>query len=113
MNTDDMTLGQMKEIMNMFGKIKYEKPRDYGLSIVVVDRGFVYIGFCSHEGDDLRITRCRNVRYWGTDAGLVQLINDGPTPKTKIDAEQKSVYLPRRAVISIHPVEVSAWKKLY
>ena len=53
--------------------------------IIVADKGFVFVGNCEElPGNRVRITNCRNIRYWGTSKGLGELIT-GPTPTTKAD----------------------------
>ena len=53
--------------------------------IVIADKGFVFVGACvDNEDGSVTITNCRNIRRWGTTAGLGQLI-DGPTEKTIAD----------------------------
>lgn len=55
-----------------------------GLNIAVLDRGFVYVGDVRREGDFLLIENARNIRVWGTTAGLGELRN-GPMNGTKMD----------------------------
>jgi hypothetical protein len=65
--------------------------------IVVLDRGFVYVGKVADEGENIRITNCRNIRRWGTSKGLGELVG-GPTPATQLDLVGE-VIAPKRAVI--------------
>ena len=65
--------------------------------IVVLDRGYVYVGHVSDEGENIRISNARNIRYWGTTNGLGELVN-GPTALTRLD-EVGVVIAPKRAVI--------------
>lgn len=58
---------------------------EMGLQIVVLDRGFVYVGNVTVTGDTVRIANARNIRRWGTTKGLGQLANEGPTDKTVLD----------------------------
>lgn len=75
--------------------------RDMGQNIVVLDRGFVYVGDVTLDGEFLRITKCRNIRYWGTKNGLGELRN-GPLAETKLD-EVGEVLAPMRALIHLVP----------
>jgi hypothetical protein len=70
-----------------------------GQHLVVLDRGFVYVGEVSREGDFLIITNARNVRKWGTSKGLGELIA-GPTPNTVLDP-CGVVKVPFKALISL------------
>jgi len=56
-----------------------------GKQIVVLERGFVYVGDVSREGDIITINNARNIRRWGTTAGLGQLAKQGPQAATKLD----------------------------
>jgi hypothetical protein len=70
-----------------------------GFAIVVLDRGFVYVGDVSCDSDWCVITNASNIRIWGTTNGLGELVS-GPTSKTVLD-RVGTVRAPMRAVISI------------
>jgi hypothetical protein len=78
-----------------------------GFAIVVLDRGFVYIGSATVEDDWCVITNARNIRQWGTTKGLGELVN-GPLPNTKLDAVG-TVRAPLRAVISLIDANADKW----
>lgn len=78
-----------------------------GFGIVVLDRGFVYIGDIAIEADWCVITNAKNIRVWGTTQGLGELVN-GPTKKTVTDAVG-TVRAPMRAVISVIDCERGKW----
>jgi hypothetical protein len=69
-----------------------------GQHIVVVDRGFVYVGDIAVDDQYCTINNARNIRLWGTTKGLGELRN-GPTPKTQLD-ECGTVIVPSKAIIS-------------
>lgn len=53
--------------------------------IVVVDRGWVFVGDCVDNDDgSVTIHNCLNIRRWGTSRGLGELAN-GPLANTKTD----------------------------
>lgn len=79
-----------------------------GFGIVVLDRGFVYVGSVCIDGDWCVISDARNIRYWGTERGLGQLALEGPTSKTKLDVVG-TVRAPMRAVISVIDSEEKKW----
>ena len=79
-----------------------------GLAIVVMDRGFVYIGNVTIENDWCVIENAKNIRVWGTTNGLGELVK-GPTKNTKLD-QVGSVRAPMRAVIHVIDVEADKWK---
>lgn len=53
--------------------------------IIIADRGWVFVGHCQdHEDGSVTITKCRNIRKWGTKGGLGALVN-GPLSDTISD----------------------------
>lgn len=78
-----------------------------GTAIVVLDRGFVYVGTVTVDGDWCLIADAKNIRVWGTTKGLGELVN-GPTKDTKLDAVG-NVRAPLRAVISIIDANSEKW----
>lgn len=81
---------------------------EHGKQIVILDRGFVYVGDVSQQGDWLVIEGASNVRRWGTSKGLGELAADGPTKKTVMDAAG-TVRAPLRAVIGMLACESGKW----
>jgi hypothetical protein len=79
-----------------------------GFAIVVCDRGFVYVGQITHDGEFAVIEGARNIRFWGTTAGLGELALNGPTSKTKLDLVG-IVRVPARAIINIIDTEATKW----
>jgi hypothetical protein len=71
--------------------------------IAVLDRGFVYVGDVEEQSDRIVIQRARNIRRWGTSAGLGELRN-GPLPNTVLD-QVGTVIAYRHAVIHLIPCE--------
>ena len=70
-----------------------------GFAIVVLDRGFVYVGDVECDDQWCVIRNAKNIRVWGTTKGLGELVT-GPTSKTVLD-DVGTVQAPMRAVISI------------
>lgn len=79
-----------------------------GKQIVVLDRGFVYVGDVSVNNDFVTIANASNVRRWGTSKGLGELASLGPRPNTKLDPAG-TVRAPMRAVVSLLECEAAAW----
>lgn len=74
-----------------------EKKAAVSTKIVALDRGFVFVGTVSDEGENIRISNARNIRRWGTTKGLGELV-DGPKPNTQLDPVGELI-APKRAVI--------------
>ena len=79
------------------------------LKIVVLDKGFVYVGYFTDNGDTIRIDNARCCRVWGTTRGLAQLANEGPSGSTKLD-DMTTVIAPKHPLIHTLDCEESKWK---
>ena len=79
-----------------------------GTQIVILDRGFVYVGDVSISGDFVTIAGAKNIRRWGTTKGLGELAKNGPLSKTQLD-DSGTVRAPLRAVIGFVECEATAW----
>ena len=87
-----------------------EKQVLIGFAIVVVDRGFVYVGQTEINGDWCVITDARNIRKWGTTRGLGQLAIDGPQAETVLDsAGTVRIPVATGALIHLLDTEESKW----
>ena len=80
------------------------------IKIVVLDRGFVYVGRVKIDGDFVVISAAKNIRSWGTSKGLGELVN-GPLTNTRLD-NVGTVRAPVRALIHLIEVEQSKWNLL-
>jgi hypothetical protein len=80
-----------------------------GYAIAVVDRGFIYVGECEHNGQWCVIKDASNVRRWGTTAGLGELAQNGPTKDTVLDATG-TVRVPAHALISLIDTDGALWR---
>ena len=81
-----------------------------GFFIVVLDRGFVYIGDVVYDGVSCLMTNAFNIRKWGTTQGLGELAVCGPTKDTILD-EVGTLYTPDHAVISFIDTDPALWRK--
>ena len=87
--------------------------KNHGLLIVVLQGGFVYIGEVETASLDgvpwLRISGTRNLRVWGTTAGLGQLATGGPTKETKMDVTG-TIYAPVSSLLHFMQADAKVWK---
>ena len=83
------------------------QDNDGEIKIVVLDRGFVYVGQVSQEDDFYVIKNAKNIRQWGTTKGLGELVS-GPLANTKLD-NVGTVRAPSCALISLIDVEQAKW----
>ena len=78
--------------------------------IVILDRGFVYVGDVSISDGWVVISNAKNVRRWGTSKGLGELAKTGPLKDSVIDPAGL-VRAPMRALIGLIECEASSWTK--
>ena len=112
MNINELTIGQAKELVAMFANSNVSSKQeriDHGLQIVVLDRGFVYIGFTITDGEWVHISDAKNIRRWGTTRGLGQLV-DGPMADTELDTVG-NIRVPFHSLQHLIAVKAEAWKK--
>lgn len=57
---------------------------DSKIKIVVLQRGWVYVGRYSCDGEECELDDAMCIRTWGTTKGLGELA-DGPLKNTKLD----------------------------
>jgi hypothetical protein len=82
---------------------------NHGLQIVILDRGWVYVGEVITGGQWCTIENAKCIRRWGTTDGLGQLASKGPQAETKLE-NAGTVKANMRAVIGLIGCEPSKWK---
>lgn len=69
--------------------VKYiPENKSEDIRIVVLQRGWVYVGRFNQNDKECFLTDCACIRIWGTDSskpGLGYIAENGPTDKTKLD----------------------------
>ena len=55
------------------------------IKIVILQRGWVFIGRLAQEGSNCTLTNAYNIRRWGTTNGLGELALSGAQSETKLD----------------------------
>jgi hypothetical protein len=61
-------------------------PKTSGeVRIVILQRGWVMVGYYSQEGHDCKLEKAAVIREWGTTKGLPEIAVDGPTAKTILE----------------------------
>ena len=110
MDLSNLTLAQIAELSKALygGKPAAVAPSNGAAKqIVVLDRGFVYVGDVTLAGDFVLIENAKNLRLWGTTKGLGELRN-GPLSGTQLD-DVGTVRAPLRALISLIDVDAAKW----
>jgi hypothetical protein len=78
------------------------------IKIVVLQRGWVYIGRFERNGNDCKLHNAYNIRSWGTTKGLPELVN-GATTYTKLDKCEGIVEFDWLTVVHTITVNPSKW----
>lgn len=78
------------------------------IKIVILQRGWIYIGRFSRDGNDCKLTNASCIRVWGTTKGLAELVN-GPTSSTKLDKCDGVVEFDWLTVVHTITVNQSKW----
>ena len=61
------------------------EPKNSNIKIVILQRGWVFIGRWVEDGDNCALDNAHTIRVWGTTKGLGQLALEGKTSSTKLD----------------------------
>ena len=81
------------------------------IKIVVLQRGWVYIGRFERLGNDCKLHNASCIRTWGTTKGLPELVH-GPTSNTKLDKCDGVVEFDWLTVVHTLTVNAEKWKSL-
>lgn len=86
-----------------------QKEHTGEIKIVILQRGWVYIGRFERSGNDCKLHNSFCIRTWGTTKGLPELVN-GATSSTKLDKCEGVVEFDWLTVIHTITVNQEKWK---
>ena len=81
---------------------------DGSKQIVIAQRGWVFVGDVSLDGDDVTINQAQCIRRWGTTKGLGEIAANGPTKSTVLD-DMGTVRLHVLSVVASIDCEAGKW----
>ena len=81
------------------------------IKIVVLQRGWVYIGRFERNGNDCKLHNAYCIRMWGTTKGLPELVN-GATATTKLDKCEGVVEFDWLTVVHTISVKEEKWYQI-
>jgi hypothetical protein len=84
------------------------KQYEGDVKIVVLQRGWVYIGRLERNGNDCKLHNAYCIRVWGTTKGLPELVN-GATSKTTLDKCDGVVEFDYLTVVYTITVNAKSW----
>ena len=88
-----------------------QKQFDGDIIIVVLQRGWVYIGRFERQGNDCKLHNSYCIRSWGTTKGLQELVS-GATSSTKLDKCEGVVEFDWLTVVHTITVNKESWKQI-
>jgi hypothetical protein len=88
-----------------------QKQYEGDVKIVVLQRGWIYIGRCERNGNDCKLHNAYNIRTWGTTKGLPELVN-GVTSATKLDKCEGVVEFDWLTVVYTITVNPEKWNQI-
>ena len=91
--------------------IQQTKEFDGDIKIVVLQRGWIYIGRFEKIGNLCKLHNAYNIRTWGTTKGLPELVN-GATKDTKLDKCDGIVEFDWLTVVHTITVNKNSWKQI-
>jgi hypothetical protein len=89
--------------------MKKEVETEKDIRIVILQRGWVYVGEYYEDGMDCRLEKAKNIRHWGTTKGLGELASNGPLKNTVLD-ESGIVRFHKMTTIATLDCEKNQWK---
>lgn len=97
----------MSDTLEKTRELVCDKPNG-DVRICILQRGWIYVGRFSRDGDMCKLENGRCIRYWGTTDGIGELRN-GPTSKTKLDPPTTVEFHVLTSVAILHVCE-DGWK---
>lgn len=88
-----------------------QKEHTGEIKIVVLQRGWVFIGRLEKDGNHCKLHNASCIRTWGTTKGLPELVN-GATSSTKLDKCEGVVEFDWLTVITTITVNQEKWRAL-
>jgi len=94
-------------------KDSIQAPKEFtgDIKIVVLQRGWIYIGRFERKGNDCKLHNAYNIRTWGTTKGLCELVN-GATSSTKLDKCEGIVEFDWLTIVHTLTVNPLSWKQI-
>lgn len=92
--------------------IKYipETPKGNDIRIVILQRGWVMVGYYERNETDCKLHKASVIRVFGTTKGLGEIAKDGPTSSTKLDPCNGLVEFHRLTEIATISCDEKKWK---
>jgi len=111
MNQTEITELEVNEVKYIRKDLATKTEPTGNIKIVILQRGWVYIGRFERNGNDCKLHNASCIRTWGTTKGLQELVN-GATSKTVLDKCEGVVEFDWLTVVHTITVNQEKWKTL-
>ena len=91
-------------VLKGLNKVNTDSP----VKIVILQRGWVFVGRFKKTGSDCVLENASCIRQWGTTKGLGELVS-GPTSLTKLD-ESGTVRFNELTIVAMIDADEKGWK---
>jgi len=111
---DNLTMGELRKLAAEALAAREGSTAGWeerGTCIVVLQRGWVYVGRLRVRGDECEIRDASCVRRWGTTLGLGQLAAEGPLPCTALEPCPRGVHYHRLTEVLAIPCVEAKWPR--
>jgi hypothetical protein len=88
---------------------KIKVVESWGWQIVILQRGWVYVGRMTKTGHQCQLDNASCIGRWGTKNGLGELASSGPLPETKLEPCKLPVRFHYLTTIACIECEASKW----
>ncbi len=96
-----------------FSPIVADKPAESeDIRIVILQRGWVFVGRYSENNKDCVLTNAKNYRWQGSKKGLGFVAKEGPSSECKLDPCELPVRFNALTVIATIDCDGEKWKKV-
>jgi hypothetical protein len=111
MNKIDIIKALLSDEINTGSPIESETfNQGSKIKIVILQRGWVFVGYMKQAGSRCTLTKAKNIRTWGTTKGLGEIAEGGPTSLTRLD-DINDVTFHELTVIATIDCNESKWSK--
>lgn len=86
------------------------EPKNSNIKIVILQRGWVFIGRWSEDGDKCALDNAYVIRRWGTTDGLGELALGGKNSDTKLDKAGR-VEFHRLTIVATLNAKEELWER--
>ena len=89
-------------------KVTEKRTLTGNIKIAILQRGWVFVGRFSKDGQNCKLENASCIRQWGTTKGIGELVS-GPTSSTKLD-DAGTVSFNELTIVALINADENGWK---